>query len=440
MERGYAIRTVALPHCAEPALFRALLDTRAAINCLLPDWRSHTDESRFDATKRSYPALRALYPHLASGWSITAANETIAVLNAWDRSLRRARREDPERFERMRNALPHRRQLKASLHHNLFVLRDGHLRITIHRDRHLDIDLTEVRNPLFTKYGVASGWVFGLSLTPHQLLFHFRVPHMIRDVPETVGIDLNFRTAVYAASDGTAGAVDLAPILRIQERMDRKRQSIARTISKDHRHQRVVLRRYGRRERRRTDAQLHLATGALVRAVGDRAVAVEELTGLTSGVLNRERRSPAARRCLSRWTHDRFLTMLGYKLTTRMVRVNPEGTSQECPRCGGHPALPREEGTEGSGGGRGSRRMSRRIVCEGCGGSWHRDVAAAIAVLSRGRSVLRGATVPPSARNALLEAAGWRPGEETLRGLIAEPMKGDDAKPETPPAPGRVSG
>lgn len=430
MPSGYAFRTVAIPHCAEPALLRALFDTRSAVNRLVADWRAHPDESRFEATKRSYPRLRTCYPHLASGWCVTITNETIAVLRDWDRAVRRARREDPERFERLRSCLPRRRQLKASLLSRLYVLREGKLRITISRNRHIEIDLGGVRNPLFRRYGAASGWIFGLTATPYRLLFHFRVARAIREVPETAGVDLNFASAVFATSDGVVGGVDLSPILRVQQMMARKRQSIARTISKDRRHQRAVLRRYGHRERRRTNALLHLATNALMRSIGDRSIAVENLSGLRTQVLLRGGRGPVARRGLSRWPYHRFLTMLGYKLTTQAVCVPPGGSSQECPQCGGHAALPREEGPDAKGRIRGRRQMSRRTVCVDCGRSWHRDVAAAIAILSRGRSVLRGATVPPSARNALLEAARWRSRGDTFWSLIVESEKGDDAKSE----------
>jgi IS605 OrfB family transposase len=427
-----SVRTVVVPFDSPDDLFRALLDLRSAVNRLLPDWRSRPDESRFEATKRSYPELRAAHPHLGSGWWMTMTNETIAVPRAWDRSLRRARLLDPERFERMRAAGPRRRQLKASLHRNLFALHDGRLRITLHADRHVEVDLTHVPNPLFEKYGRASNWDFGLTVRPHALLFHFRVPREVRQVEGTVGMDLNFENAVMAASDGSVGAVDLAPILRIQDGMARKLVSIDRAISKDLRHQRAVKRRYKGRERRRTHAALHAVANRLVATVGERALVVEDLTDLTQETLRRKHRSAESRRRLSRWTHGRLVDLLAYKIETPMVRVDPGGSSQECPRCGGHAALPTEEGTTERS--RGSHRMPRRTVCEACGGEWHRDVAAAIVVLTRGRSILRGAPVPPSARDELLEAARWRPEDASLRGLIGEPRKEDDAKSRAGPS------
>jgi len=82
--------------------------------------------------------------------------------------------------------------------------------------------------------------------------------------------------------------------------------------------------------------------------------------------------------------------------------------------------------------------MTRQVVCRECGSLWHRDVTAAIAVLARGWSILRGATLPPSARSALLEAAMWRPSRcapitgYPNSGLTVELMKEDDAKYGTP--------
>lgn len=441
----YAIRTVVVPHRLEPDLFRALFDLRGAVNDLVVDWRAHPDESRFSATKRTYPLLRDRYSHLAASWCITMANETSAVLAAWDRSIRRAKKEDPTRFERMRGALPCRRQLKASLHRTLFRFNSatGSCEITVRAGRHVSIDLSAVGHPLFRKYGMASGWNFGLTLRPSALLFHFRVPTEVCEPSGVAGVDLNFDSADLATSDGALTSVDLCTVTRIQNRMALKRQSIARRISKDLRHQRAVLRRYNRRETRRVNLPLHLVANEILARAGPRALAVENLAGATQAMLRGDRPplSHEGRRRLSGWTHGRLAYLLSYKSRTPIIWVNPEGTSQECPRCGGHLALP-------SGGEDSARpgRMTRQVVCEVCGGGWHRDAAAAIAVLARGCRVLRGATVPPSARSALLEAASWRPAwdgrasDRPTSGLMENPpSKGDDAKSWMPRA-SKVSG
>ena len=65
----------------------------------------------------------------------------------------------------------------------------------------------------------------------------------------------------------------------------------------------------------------------------------------------------------------------------------------------------------------------RRSVCGNCQGDWHRDRAAATSILNRGEVVLRGAALPPSILNGLLEAAKWRPDESP--GPTGAPVKGE---------------
>ncbi len=441
--RESSIRTVVVPHRLEPPLFRALLDVRRGVNRLVADWVAHPDESRFAATKRTYPLLRRSYAHLASSWPVVMANETSAVCNAWDRSLRRARRQDPVRYERMRHSRPNRRQLKASLHPSLFRWNSAssQLDITVRPSEHVRIELADGKNPLFWKYGSLAEWRFGLTLRPTALLFHFRVPRVVEESEGAVGADLNFDSADLAASTGAFARVDLRPITRLQERMVHKRQSIARHISKDLRHQRAVLRRYHRRETRRVTPLLHRAGNELLANAGSRAIVLEDLTDLTQTILRggsgpRRPRGRSGRRRLSAWTHGRLAEIVTYKAHTPVIRVNSEGTSQECPRCGGPLALPSERRVVGSAG---RTRMTRQVTCEQCGGAWHRDAAAAIAVLARGCRILRGTTITPSARSALLEAATWRSDSEDRFGgppspsLPVEPRREDDAKSEDRP-------
>ena len=423
-----------MPHRLEAPLFRALQDVRSAVNFLIPDWRSRPEETRFTATKRTYRALRERYSHLAASWSTTMSNEASAVLNAWDRSLRRAIREDPARFERMREGVPRRRLLKASLHRNLF--RWNHstrlLDLTVRPNLHIKIDLSSTSHPLLERYGAASGWVFGITLRPNALLFHFRVPQRVVTPEGMSGVDLNFDSADVATSDGVLAKVDLKPVTDVQRRMARKRASIQRRISKDLRHQRAVLRRYRRRERNRVTPLLHRAANQIIAQAGARAIALERLAGATATILltSGRWRTPESRRRLSAWTHGRLTEMVVYKARTPTVWVNPERTSQECPRCGGQLALP--PARRGNPALRG--RMTRQTVCGDCGGRWDRDAAAAMVVLSRGCRLLRGATITPSARSELLEAAAWRPsdnddgGRRSCSGPGDEPANADTAK------------
>ncbi|HZY69678.1 MAG TPA: transposase [Thermoplasmata archaeon] len=310
----------------------------------------------------------------------------------------------------MRSALPRRSRLKASLHPAQYRIRDNLLDITIHRRRHVTIDLSAVRNPLFARYLRESKGKFGLSVTDRFLLFHFHTAEAKLAASGAVGVDVNMPSADFATSDGSVGSVDLRPVTRVQGAMARKRASIQRAISKDLRHQRAVLRRYGRRERNRVTPLLHAAANQLLGAAGPRNIIFEDLRETTEELLQQPG-PPDQRRRLSVWTHGRLQRIVRYKSRTQVVRVNPRGTSSECPRCGGPLAHP----------------SWRRATCGHCQVDYHRDRMAAVAILSRGESVLWGAAHPPNALNALLEAARWRPDDERRSGPAGEAMKGDEA-------------
>jgi IS605 OrfB family transposase len=418
------VRTVVLAYRPGEPLLRALRDVRSAVNQLVPDWRAHPEETRFEVTRRSYRELRPRYGHLASTWSVVACNESSATLRCWDKMLRRARRHDPEKFEKLRNKLPHRRNLKASLGRDLYRIRDSVLDITINPDQHVSVDLSTTQNPLFWRYLLESQGRFGLAVTDRKLIFNFRIPHDQRVVPDSVGIDLNMPTADLATSDGAIDSVDLTGITRIQGAMARKRDKIKRKISKDQHSRDRVLGRYRGRERNRVTPLLHQAANELLAKVGNRNIIFEDLTGTTEELLKdrarwKNRKNPEVdRRRLSAWTHGRLQQIVSYKSNTAVLQVNPRGTSSECPQCGGvvhHPSW-------------------RRSDCVNCQSSWHRDRAAAIVILSRGLEVLRGAAPPPRARDALREAAAWRPGvdDESDSGPTTPPTNGDDAKSDNP--------
>ena len=402
------------------------------VNELVRDWGAHPEESRFEATRRSYRELRPRYRHLAADWSVVACNETNATLRAWDRMLRHARRHDPEKYERMRKSLPHRTRLKANLTRNQYRLHGSTLDLTIRPDLHVRIDLSGVRHPLFGKYLAASRGEFGLAVTDRYLVFKYRLPHEQPVVEASAGIDLNMPSADFATSDGLLGSVDLTEITRVQGAMARKGARIQQTIPTDLRAQRRVHHRYRRRERKRQRPLLHRAANELLEKVGRRNLVFEDLSATTEELLKTKRRRrprlgpPASprpgekeqetRRRLSAWTHGQLQRIVAYKSDTAVLWVNPRGTSHDCPQCGGalhHPTW-------------------RHSVCGHCQSSWHRDRAAAIVILERGLEVLRGAAPPPSARNALREAAAWRPGIDdnvaSTPGPTAEPRTEDDAK------------
>ncbi len=396
-----------LPFAAPAGLLRALLDVRTSVNRMAIDWRVHSEESRFAATKRWYPQLRRAYGHLASGWVVTMCNEVSATLNSWDRALRRARRQDPRKFARIKDRLPNRVRLKASLLPNLYRFREGILDITLRPGDRVRVDLRGTKNPLFWKYLEISGRKFGLAVTDRKLVFNFRLSQEPIVARESAGVDLNMPSADFATSDGLMGTVNLRRITQVQGAMYRKRCRVQRAIPNDLRAQRKVLRRYRGREANRTTSLLHRAANELLSKLGEKNIIFEDLSRTTEECV-RLTSGAEQRRRLCVWTHGQFIRIVEYKARTAVVRVNARGTSSECPRCGGPLAHPEW----------------RRATCGNCQGEWHRDRGAAILILGRGHETLRGVAPPPRARNALLEAATWRAGLRSIPGLTDEPVTG----------------
>lgn len=212
-------------------------------------------------------------------------------------------------------------------------------------------------------------------------------------------------SADFATSDEQVGSVDLKPVPRVQGAMARKRQSVQRRVPTDLRLQRKVLRRAKRREKNRVMPLLHRAANELVTEAGKRNIVLEDLTK-TQEELLKTTKGRDQRRRLSVWTQGQFQRIVGYQAHTRVLHVNPRGTSSECPRCGGRLDHP----------------VWRRSICANCQGDWHRDMVAATSILSRGEFVLRGTALSPRAPDALLERSRWGGSS------AGASMNGDEAK------------
>src|SRR5688572_1815315 len=207
------------------------------------------------------------------------------------------------------------------------------------------------------------GWQVGLAI----------------DVPEaqpractrTVGVDLGIETFA-ALSDG-----GFIPSPRATRRAARRLRVAQRALS------RAVRGSRGRRKARLNVARLHARTArvranylhqASARLVRDYDVIVVEKLNIKC----------LARRALAKQVHDaswgKFISMLRYKAEcagSRLVEVDPSGTSQECSGCEARVA----------------KELGERFhECPHCGLALHRDLNAAINVLKR-------AGVGPGLRN-----------------------------------------
>jgi putative transposase len=187
----------------------------------------------------------------------------------------------------------------------------------------------------------------------------------VKNIPlpdaKSVGIDLGIENLA-ALSDGSFVAnprffqSSQAKLRRAQRRVarakrgSRRRAQAVRLLAKEYRHTQDQRADYA-----------HKQTTSLVRRYG--AIVIENL-----GVCR------LAKSRLSKQVHDagwgQFVSMLGYKAESagrRLIEVNPNGTSQECPACG---AIKK-------------KKLSERQHKCACGYEVHRDTAAAQVILGR---------------------------------------------------------
>ena len=119
------------------------------------------------------------------------------------------------------------------------------------------------------------------------------------------------------------------------------------------------------RQRNRIRDEDSLCISSLIKEHPDSSFILEDLRNIRR---TSEPKSKKLRTYLNRWPYNQFQKMLEYKSHYKTIYVNPEGTSSECPLCGGkvkHPAW----------------KISR---CENCGLDYDRDRLASLAISLRG--------------------------------------------------------
>jgi putative transposase len=203
----------------------------------------------------------------------------------------------------------------------------------------------------------------------------------LRQGYRAVGVDLGISTFA-ALSDG-----GFIPSLKAARRAERRLRQAQRALARKRRASggrgkaRMTVARCHAEVRRRRAEHLHQASARLVRDYD--AIAIEKLNvkGLAASALAKD-------------VHDaswaRFISMLTYKAAkagTRLIKVDPYNTSQECSGCG--VKVPKELG-------------DRSHDCPQCGLSIDRDLNAA-------RNILKRAGVGPGLRN--VAGCGMRAGE-----------------------------
>lgn len=277
---------------------------------------------------------------------------------------------------------PEAKKMAMRLDSELVKLQDGFLRITIrpHEYEYILVNDKHAKYSEYNQYGISE-----LLLTDRKVVISFKKPDYKEVREKKIGIDVNFRTLSMTVI--TKGKVEKVMeestdnIVKIQNDYSRRRKKVQKHVKNPQKRQRKLREVRGRQANRVKDA-IHKTSANLVDENPDASFIVEELTNIRK---TSHPDSKKLRTYLNRWPYAEFLRMLEYKSPNKVIKVNPRGTSSECPVCGGKVKHP-------------TWKISR---CENCGQDYDRDRLASLAISLRGLD-LCGDPFPVSAESSVL--------------------------------------
>ena len=272
-------------------------------------------------------------------------------------------------------------KLSMRLDSELVKLQDGYIRITVRPHEYEYIPVNS-KNRKFSEY--CQNRISEVLITDRLVVLSFKNEAEKAVAEKKIGIDVNFSNITGTViNHGKVEEVlekSTSGIVKIQNDFSRRRSKVQKHIRNPHKRYRILKQTRGRQRNRVKDAMHKLSTD-LVKEFPDATFIVEDLKHIRKTA---KTESKKLRTYLNRWPYAEFLRMIEYKSPNKTIKVNPGGTSSECPVCGGkvkHPAW----------------KISR---CENCGLDYDRDRLASLAISLRGLD-LCGDPFPVSAESSL---------------------------------------
>ena len=396
------MRTILLSHPSSAPLDRLLYDYRSMVRHLVRAALDGPHRSAISLRKETKDWFAASWrSRYAAHWHHSVCSTAVGIARSyWQLQRQRAK----AKLSPPSEPFPHR--LMARVDQELVRIKGEEVVVTVRPGVYLRFPLADAKK----HRGWAEWSRFGLgevTLLPRHLVLPFQVPEAARvRAPGSVGVDLNLNHANMLSDDGGRVEVDLTKLSRIQRDGQKRREKVQKAIPLNARKQRRVLRSCSRRQANRARDHIRkIVAPALVEAAGGRNIVFEDLTATEQMVVKGP--SKGLRRKLSRWTTGLLQQETEQRSPARVVRVNPRGTSSECPRCGGKVSHPEW----------------RRPVCGTCG-EFDRDFGASANILMRGRTRLGVPPLDATARASLAERARVTP-----HGLTPPAMSPDAGNP-----------
>ena len=208
-------------------------------------------------------------------------------------------------------------------------------------------------------------------ITPDSVIIPFSKEVESFDPTGFVGIDINERNVTVSGTDGWHRRFsELGDVADIKERYREIRVSISQKTRGDRRTASLLLRKYGTRERDRTESRIHKVSTNVVGYAKSRrfGIKMEKLTGIGERFRRWKGQSKHLRARMNTWVFGETQRQVDYKARwdgVPVCYVNPRGTSSNC-LCGSRVV----------------RLADRKVYCPKCDIIWDRDDLASKRIMA----------------------------------------------------------
>ena len=278
-------------------------------------------------------------------------------------------------------------RLAMRIDSELTKIDNNRLRITIRPNEYEYIDIVD-KNKKFNEY--SSYPISEVLLTDSKVCITFITGSDNKPVigDNIIGFDLNFKSVDYTVIKDNkiadVGSVDTSEIAKTQRDYARKRRKIQKHIKNPAKRIRK-LKEARHRQRNIVRDKLQKLTTGIVKDNEEKTFVFEDLTNIKKkGEKNKDKehekdgkardrgkkkqRSKRFRTDINRWPYRLFQMFVDYKSKNETLYVDPEGTSSECPVCGGRLKHP----------------IWKVSKCDNCGVTFDRDRLSSLSIAVRG--------------------------------------------------------
>jgi len=279
------------------------------------------------------------------------------------------------------------KRLSMRIDSELTRIENNRLRITIRPNEYEYIPII-TKNKKYNEYSRCK--ISEVLLTDKKVCITFSINRCDKPLMNNImGFDLNFKSIDYTVIKNNeiveTDTIDTSDIAKTQGDYARKRQKIQKHIKNPGKRNRK-LREAKHRQKNIVNDRLQKLTTGIVKKNSDKTFVLEDLTGIKKNGMNKKRnkrdnnsnaksnepyQSKRFRTDINRWPYRLFQKIIDYKSNNETLYVNPEGTSSECPVCGGRLEHP----------------IWKESKCMTCGLTYDRDKLASLSISMRGLSL-----------------------------------------------------